>query len=354
MAGTSYGVNDALAVKLWSKSLSVEALKKTYIFKFIGSGADSLIQTKSETSKGPGDKVTFGLRMQASGDGVQGDGILEGNEESLTTYSDSIFIDQLRHAHRVGGRMSEQRVPFDVRRECRDSLSDWFANRMDTSFANQIAGNTGQADTRYTGNNAAVAPSSTRIVYPNASRNTEDLINSSDTFTLTQIDKAVEKARTASPMIRPLKVDGEDMYVCFLHDYQVTSLRTNTSTGQWFDIQKAALSAKGDSKNPIFTGALGVYNGVVLHRWNRIPVAPSSSAAGAGKVRRAVLCGAQAAQIAFGQENGPSKFTWTEKMFDYDNQFGVAAGTIFGLKKTVFNSVDFGTVLMPSYADAAV
>lgn len=354
MAGTSYGVNDALAVKLWSKALSVEALKKTYIFKFIGSGADSLIQTKSETSKGPGDKVTFGLRMQANGDGVLGDGILEGNEESLTTYSDALFIDQLRHAHRVQGRMSEQRVPFNIRSECKDSLSDWFANRMDTAFANQIAGNTAASDVRYTGNNAAVAPSATRIVYPNASRNSEDTINSSDSFTLTQIDKAVELARTASPMIRPMKVAGEDMYVAFLHDYQVTSLRTNTSTGQWFDIQKASLSGNADSKNPIFTGALGVYNGVVLHRWNRLPVAPSSSAAGAGKVRRAVLCGAQAAQIAFGQDNGPSKFTWKEKLFDYDNQFGVAAGTIFGLKKTVFNSVDFGTILMPSYAVAAV
>lgn len=350
MAGTTYGVNDALAVKLWSKSLSVEALKKTYIFKFIGSGADSLIQTKSETSKSAGDRVTFGLRTQATGDGVLGDGVLEGNEESLTTYSDNILIDQLRHAHRVGGRMSEQRVPFDVRRECRDSLSDWFANRMDTAFANQIVGNTGVSDTRFTGSNAAVAPSASRIVYPAAARNTEDLINTSDIFTLTQIDKAVERARVASPMIRPLKVEGEDMYVAFLHDFQVTSLRTNTSTGQWFDIQKAALSAKNDSKNPIFSGALGIYNGVVLHRWNRIPVAPSSSAAGAGNVRRAVLCGAQAAQIAFGQDNGPSKFTWTEKLFDYDNQFGVAAGTIYGIKKTVFNSVDFGVVLMPSYA----
>ena len=321
MAGTSYGVNDALAVKLWSKSLSGEALKKTYIFKFIGSGADSLIQTKSETSKGSGDKVTFGLRMQASGDGVLGDGVLEGNEESLTTYSDAILIDQLRHAHRVGGRMSEQRVPFNVRRECRDSLSDWFANRMDTAFANQIAGNTGASDIRYTGHNATVAPSSTRIVYPAAARNTEDLINSTDVFSLLCIDKAVERARTASPMIRPLKVEGEDMYVAFLHDYQVTSLRTNTSTGQWFDIQKAALSAKGDSKNPIFSGSLGIYNGVVLHRWNRIPVAPSSSAAGAGNVRRAVLCGAQAAQIAFGQDNGPSKFTWVNNLGPVAEQF---------------------------------
>lgn len=350
MSTTSYGVNDALAVKLWSKELAVEALKKTYIFNFIGRGADSLIQQKTETSKSAGDKVTYGLRMQASGDGVIGDGILEGNEESLTTYSDSVIIDQLRHAHRVQGRVSEQRVPFNLRDECRSSLSDWFANRMDTAFANQICGNTATTDVRYTGGQATAAP--TNLVYVTAARNTEDLISSADTFNLNCIDKAVEKARTLSPMIRPLKIKGRDYYVAFLHDYQVTDLRISTSTGQWLDIQKAAMTGGMVSDNPILTGALGEYNGVLLYRWNRITTAPSSSAAGAGNVRRAVLCGAQAAMMAFGQDNSASKFTWTEKLFDYDNQFGVAAGTIFGLKKTQFNSADFGTVIMPTYAVA--
>lgn len=32
MANTVYGVNDPLAVKLWSKKLSVEALKETWAF----------------------------------------------------------------------------------------------------------------------------------------------------------------------------------------------------------------------------------------------------------------------------------------------------------------------------------
>jgi N4-gp56 family major capsid protein len=255
VAVTSYGVNDALAVKLWSKELAVEALKKTYFKDFIGSGAGSLIQLKTETSKGAGDQITFGLRMQASGAGVLGDGVLEGNEESLTTYSDAVLIDQLRHAHVTGGRMSEQRVPFDLRQECKDSLSDWWANRLDTAFANQICGNTGVTDTRYTGGQAAIAPTSTRIVYPSASRNSEATINSSDTFTLSMIDKAVELARTVSPMVRPLRINGSEYYVAFLHDYQVTDLRTNTSTGQWLDINKAAMTGGKVDDNPILSGA---------------------------------------------------------------------------------------------------
>lgn len=345
MAATTYGVGDALTGNLWAKDLEAEALKKTYFGKFIGSSADSLIHRKTETSKSAGDKITFGLRTLATGDGVQGDGVLEGNEESLTTYSDSVYINQLRHAHRSGGKMSEQRVLFNMRTECRDSLADWWAGRLDTCFANQICGMSNLTDTRYTGNNSAVAPS--QYVY-GGDATSEASIDSADVFSLTVIDKAVEKAGTMSPMIRPIKYQGEDVYVAFLHDYQVTSLRTNTSSGQWLDIQKAALQGGSGKNSDIFTGALGMYNGVILHKWNRIPTSSTGT-----NVKRAVLCGAQAMALAYGQDNGPNKFNWVEKEFDYGNQLGVSAGCIFGMKKTRFNSVDYGVVVMSTYAAAA-
>ena len=115
MATTAYGVNHPLAVKLWSKKLMREALKETFMSRFMGTSKDSLIQVKDETNKSAGDRVRVGLRMQLSGTGVVGDGTLEGNEESLTTYSDDLMINQLRHAVRSDGEMSEQRVPFSVR-----------------------------------------------------------------------------------------------------------------------------------------------------------------------------------------------------------------------------------------------
>ena len=98
MAETSYGVNDALAVKLWAKKLSAEALKETYFGKFMGTGSDNMIHMKSETTTNAGDAVTFGLRMQLSGDGVTESQSLVGNEESLSTYSDKVVINELAHA----------------------------------------------------------------------------------------------------------------------------------------------------------------------------------------------------------------------------------------------------------------
>jgi hypothetical protein len=85
---------------------------------------------------------------------------------------------------------------------------------------------------------------------------------------------------TASPLIRPIKYNGEHVRV-FLHPVQVTDMRTSTSTGQWLDIQKAAMTGGRVNDNPIFTGALGVYNNVVLHSAFRIPQAVNAGTSAA-------------------------------------------------------------------------
>lgn len=351
MATTLYQTGNALAVKLWAKKLFEEALKQTYFSRFTGTGTDNVVQLKNETAKGPGDRITIGLRVQLTGSGVQGDGTLESNEEALITYTDNVFIDQLRHAVRSAGKMSEQRVTFEVREEARMGLQDWFGDRLDTSFFNQIGGNTAQTDTRFTGNQVAIAPDAAHKKYVNANESTDASISTTSLFSLTVLDKALEAAVTASPLIRPIKYQGENMYVAFVHPVQVTDLRTSTATGQWLDIQKAAMTGGRVNDNPIFTGALGVYNNIVLHSAFRIPQAVNAGTGLAiASTRRAVFCGAQAAVMAYGQNNQDGDMTWVEELFDYGNQLGVAAGLIFGIKKMVFNSADFGTITIPTYA----
>ena len=144
MASTSYGVNDALAVKLWAKELAHEAVKATEIYPLIGPNANSVIQEKTETKKGPGDRVTVGLRMQLTGDGFTESEIAEGNGEALTTYADNIYINELGHV--VGVRsentIDAQRVAFDLREEAKDGLVDWWARRISVALFNQVCGNT--------------------------------------------------------------------------------------------------------------------------------------------------------------------------------------------------------------------
>jgi N4-gp56 family major capsid protein len=349
MATTAYTVNSPETVKLWSKKLAREALKATWFGKFIGDSSDDVVQMLDDTKKSAGDRITIILRMQLNGDGVSGDGTVEGNEEALTTYTDNAFIDQLRHAVRSAGKMSDQRITFSIREEAMMGLKDWWAGRMDQSFFNQVCGNTAQSDLRYTGMNAVVAPDSGHIYRPNSRANDQSL-TTGDEMTIGLIDQLVGIAKLATPVIRPVKIDGEDRYVMILHTNQVTQLRTSTSTGQWLDIQKAAMTGDGSKGNPIMTGALGMYNGVVLHESTRIPLGVNSSTGAAvSNTRRAVLMGAQAAVLAFGKGYSFEGFDWNEELFDYGNQLGVEAGNIFGIKKLRFNSADFGTVVLSTY-----
>ena len=350
MAGTVYGVNAPEAVKLWRSQLAREALKATWIQKFIGDSSDDIIQTYAETNKSSGDRVTVTLRMQLTGDGVSGDATLEGNEEPLTTYTDNLFIDQLRHGVRSGGKMTEQRIPWSIREEAMMGLKDWWAGRLDQSFFNQVCGFTPQVDVRYTGMNAVLGPDAAHITRPNAKANDQSLA-AGDEMTLALIDKMVESAKLGSttgvgPVVRPVNVDGEDRYVVVMHTKQVTQLRTNTNTGQWLDIQKAAMTGDGSERNPIMTGALGMYNGAVLHESTRITNGvDSGTGATVATARRCVLLGAQACAIGFGEGQSFKSFDWNEELFDYGNQLGVEAGVIHGIKKLRFNSADFSVIV---------
>lgn len=356
MADTAYGVNHPLAVKLWSKRLMREALKETFVYRFMGKSTNSLLYVKDDLHKQAGDRIRVGLRMQLTGAGIKGDSTLEGNEEALVTYSDDILIDQQRWAVKSDGEMSEQRVPFSVREEAFDGLRDWWAAKLDTAFFNAISGNTA-ATADDNGNNTLTAPSSTadntRIMYGDGGQATENSLSAtataSNVFRLTFLDRAIAQAKTATPLIRPLRIDGQEKFVCFLHPYQVYDLRTDATANRviWYDIMRARIQGGEMDKNGIFSGALGEYNGVVLHESTRVPLAPTTTT-----VRRAIFCGAQAACFATGQRDTANEMKWVEETKDYKNKLGVSAGLIYGLKKMVYNSIDFATIVISTFAKA--
>jgi len=374
MATTNFPVNDALAVKLWSKTLDHEALKYTDIAVLIGDDPNSIIHRKTETSKGAGDKVTYGLRMQLSGPGFTENQLAEGNGESLSIYSDSLVINELGHVVGVksNNTIDAQRVPFDLRLEARDGLSDWYAKRFSTAFFNQVCGYQAQQDVRFTGLQQATAPTTARQIWQ-SSKGDDAALTTTDTFTINLLDKAKERAITATPKIRPVRISGKgggderrdynatltDKYVQYLHPYQVTDMRTATSTGQWLDIVKAAYIGLEETGNPIFSGAIGEYNAVILRQaydlTNGIGNGTGAGVAAQnglpqGNVYRSVLLGGQACMMAWGQKDSPNRYRWNEELFDHKRRLEVSAWTIHGIKKTVFNNQDYGVIVVSTYA----
>jgi N4-gp56 family major capsid protein len=361
MASQSFALNDAATVKLWSKRMDAEALYKTQASEYIGEGKGSLAQVQTETKKGAGDFVKFGIRMQATGDGTTEGETQEGNEESITRHMDGLVINELGHAFRTekgDTSISEQRVPYNFREEMYETASDWYATRKDVIFFNQLAGNTAETRAKYFGFNAPSAPTATRIIRAKALTTDQAIAgDSTATFKLSDIDKMVNVAETTSPMFRPLKGMGPDVdWVCFIHPDQELSLRGDTATaGNWFDLQGKKLQGGEGGKNGLYTGALGIYNRTMLVKTKYLPRGiHSSTGAVQTNTRRAVFCGAQAMAVAYGQNSGPTKYTWVEELFDYKRSFGVRVSSIFGMKKTVYNSVDNASIVYTTYAAPAV
>lgn len=368
MAETTFGVNNALSNKLWAAKFLKEVEKKTYFGRFMGEDEDSVIQVRTETSQKPGDKVTIGLVASLSGDGVTEGGILEGNEEDLTFYDDSIFINELYHAVRVRNKKSidQQRIPENLRTIGRNRLSQWWATRMDTTMFLHLCGYTGDAFTRdrqtvdpdldvYNGNNDIVGPSASRHIWAGGNSNDQSLTSpTDDKFVLDLVDEAILIATTSTPLMSPIMVNGEPKWILFLHPSQVKSLRTDVSTSRitWFDVNKALLQGgQPASKNPIYTGALGEYNGVIFHQAYRITNGVSAATGlKVANTKRAVLVGKQAGFIAYGRESNTStKYHWEEELFDYKRSLGIGIGAVWGIKKAIFDDVDYATIVISTY-----
>lgn len=355
MAVTEFGVNSAQTVKIWSKLLMREALKATFFKKFLGTDKRAILQRLTDLESTQGDTIKYDLLMQMTGAGVSGDNRLKDSEEALVYYQDSVIVDQLRNAHSFR-RMTSQRTLHDLREDAMMNLADWFAGKFDDYMFRHLCG-----DTTLTHGNTAVAPDTDHYVMggdvakSGVIATDEASLGSNDILSLDQLDYVKELAVTGTPPIRPAMIDGEEYFVVVLHPYSVVDLKLDTAGStyvSWPDIQLYA-NNRG-LKNPIFTGALGVYNGMILFESTRI-YSPRTS------VRRNLFLGAQAGVFALGNaydKIGQKKYgtdnllSWNEEMDDYNNEKGIAAGCVFGMKACRFNSKDFGKIILSNYAAA--
>lgn len=349
-----------LVPQVWQKELYKDVADGMYFTQNNQMGKDSnkVIQIKDELAKVKGDRVTFGLSPKLSGNGVDGDADLEGQEESSTQYSQSVLINQKRFGVRLQGQLTEQKAAYDMRMEAKEKLAIRmmeFQERqimmklggVTTTTLTDVNGVTYSADATWSNSPAAVptadeaAGSGSRYV---CSKSTGiDAIADTDIFTTTLITKARVKAKLASPAIQPLRIDGENYYIMYIHPWQEADLKT-ASGSVWAQAQREA-QVRGD-KNPLFTGALGVWDKVILFDHEYVPTAATGAAfavggtATAARVFRALLCGRQAG--VFAQCKNPNGFV--EKAFDYNNKVGYATGLIGGFQKATLNSLDYGVI----------
>ena len=335
---TQFATNNALTRKKWAKDLFKIILPGIEYHYLVGIGADSIIQMRTELGKGEGDKITFGIRLPLTGEGIVGRDTVEGNEEKLIFKDFDMTIEELNHAVDTGGKMEEQRIPWDLMSEGKSALQDWWVDKLsdlviahlcgDTSF--KIAGKTFAQD--------PTAPSTNKVLTVNDTA--EASITSADMLDLHFLDRMKQLAELPtgnSYKVRPLIKGGKKYFRVILHNYVFDALRQNMNVGQFGDLQKAA--GKLAFPNVEFE-----YNGMLVSKSERI-TEPYDN------VYRCLLLGAQAATFAWGGagESKGTAMSFVPYEKDAKRYVMIRGGGLPGVKKVVFQGEDYGVITGSSY-----
>ncbi|THJ32403.1 N4-gp56 family major capsid protein [Lampropedia aestuarii] len=352
MARTVVGVNDAKAVKKYSAALAIDTSQKAYWNqRFMGRGADAEVplQILTDLESDSGEEIKYDLLAELRMEPVEGDDILENKEEAQRFFTDSVYIDQARCGVNTGGRMTRKRTLHDLREKARRQQSNWWARFMDELCFIYLSGARGVNDNflvrqGYAGRagNELTAPTENHRFYGGSATSFANLA-AADKMTLGMVDTLVTRAQTQGggatdiPVLQPCKIDGEDHFCMVMHTWQEDDLRKESGGASWLDIQKALATAVGKA-SPIFKGGLGMYRNVVLHSHRNVIRFDNAGAGANVQAARALFLGSQAGVVAFGSPGTGLRFDWHEESRDNNNQIVITSSSIFGIKKTVFET----------------
>ena len=332
------------AAQMWARKAFVEAKTNSAWASLMGEGPNNIIQLDTRLTKEKGDAVNVSLVTHISGAGIGNDSTLEGNEVAPSDYSDSVLLFQIRQAIRLAGKMSEQRAHFDLRMHMKDELAYWYTRWFDSLIFKKLSGITVTDANSATLGEAGTTNSN--IIYGGSATSTATL-TTSDTLTLDLISKAKVAAKTGVfgsntiYKMRPYVVGGRPYYVLWVHPYALYDLRQTT---EW---QQAVREAQiRGNENQLFSGATGIWDGVIIKEHDLVQTATDGGAGGNVHYAKNLFLGLQAGYLCFAQE-APN---WVEKTFDFGNQYAVGTGMLLGFDKLRWNSIDFSVIQIQTAA----
>ena len=304
-----------LVPKVWAKKVWHEGLKDSYFDKFTALDGSNVVHKNKDLENVKGDSVVFGLMMNLTGSGVEGNRQkLSGAEDTLNIYDFTVQTQLVRNAV-SRYEADDQKTQYDMLKEIKGALKQWLSDWLDNKLINRLSYN----------------PSNGEVLYASAA-GTQSSITANDKLTTTIISRAKRKAMMHAPKVQPIKVDGMDKYIMLVHPWAARDLKDDP---KWLAAQQSA-NVRG-SKNPIFTGALGEYDGVILYEYER--VLSSNIGASSANVCQNLLLGKQAACFAVAR---PAKHI--EQTDDYGNIAGNGIAFYGAVEKTKFNSLDYGII----------
>lgn len=304
-----------LVPKVWAKKVWHEGVKDSYFDKFTAMDGSNVVHQNKDLTNVKGDSVVFGLMMNLTGSGVEGNRQkLSGAEDTLNIYDFTVQTQLVRNAV-SRFEADDQKSQYDMLKEIKVVLKQWLSDWLDNKLISKLSYN----------------PSNGEVLYASAA-GTQSSITANDKLTTTIISRAKRKAMMHAPKVQPIKVDGMDKYIMLVSPWAARDLKDDP---KWLAAQQNA-NVRG-SKNPIFTGALGEYDGVILYEYERVQT--GNIGASSANVCQNLLLGKQAACFAVAR---PAKHI--EQTDDYGNIAGNGIAFYGAVEKTKFNGADYGII----------
>lgn len=345
-------VTAAAIVSKWCADYFSEYVRESGFKAYMGRGQMMPIHVKYELTD-VGKVVNMPLITKLTGAGVTGQALLEGNEEVLNNYNHQITVDWIRNA--VAQTEDQLKwTEMDLLKASKEMLKFWSAEKLRNDIITgygMIAG-LSYAASSAANKNAWNAANVDRVLFGRLKSNynathATALANVAASATLNRGVVSLMKriAKTASPIVRPIRVDnaaGREFYVMFAGSLAFRDLKAD------LDTTNSNARERDVSANPIFQDGDLIYDGVIVREIPEIPTTGAVGTAGA-QVAPVYLSGAQGVGIAWGME--PSVRQETR---DYGHIKGNAIIEARGVNKLIYNGKDHGvvTAFVAAAADA--
>lgn len=324
--------------ELWDRDFFTAYVRANRFKRYMGTTANSIIQTRSDLSKKAGDGITLPLVGELTGAGATGNGLLEGNEEALGNYGYKIEVATRRHAVAVTDN-DQQFTGIGLRDAAKEQLRLWCMKKLRDDVIRALGSKGGVAygSASEGVKDAWLAANSDRVMFGDGTvggftDHSADLTATTAAMKLTKeiVSKAKAKAELASPIIRPVTV-GEDSenYVMFVGSGAFRDLKTDLGTS----LQNA--QERGDT-NPLWIDGDLMWDGVVIRKIQEIGAIGTVGASSA-RIEPYYLCGAQAIGVAWAQY---TKSTTDTR--DYNFVKGVGIHEMLGVEKLTYDDKDHG------------
>lgn len=322
-----------------------------------------------------GDTVGVDVFNILQGRPVMGDRKLSGRMMALTSSTMDLRINQMRGGVDAGGRMAQQRTEHDLRTIGRAGLVGWWARMLEQIKLVHLAGARGTHNTPDWVVPLANDPEFADIMVNPVQPPTYDkhfyagdatslaTLDSTDILTLDDIDRlraAIDEMdNPMQPVIfpdDPASMD-EPLYVLMVTPRVWHYLQNRTGDKAWRTFMQNA--RERGSKNPIFSGEPGMWNGILIKKMSRpirfrpgdvvavsnddnkatvttSTINPALGGANAAhySVDRCLLLGAQALAEAWGKHSrSGTHMAWHEEISDHGNTVESSVSAVGGWGK---------------------